>query len=457
MTQAPNGNLFDARVGDNAIYFHEPVEPATVDLVVKAVFPTRGSQLGGTVLDVYGVNLDNTTPTVTVGGNNCHVVSFSSSKIECTLPLGTGTVDVVVTAGAEVSTFSNGYRYITGLPQGTAAPTTPAPTISPAPTPIFPTTGTWIETDNNADIDARHEACFVMVGSKAYLIGGRGFKRTDIYDPVSRTWSAGAYAPVEPLHHMQCVAVDDKVYIVAAWTGEYPYEVPVDNVLVYDTTNNLWLEKTAMPIHRRRGTAAVVVVNRRIYVSHGTVGGHEQITGDLVRTVGWLDFYDVDTDTWTTETLPDAPHPRGHTGGALVNGNLICVSGGRDGGTWPWPVVLETDCFDVNTETWLTDLPDIPLGRAGSAYGTSCDGKLIVAGGEGGGDAWRNVDVFDGTSWSSLPDMVQPRHGTGLAVNCDCRQIYIASGAKDQGGGPELELSSIETYFFGGQDVPCTA
>ena len=53
---------------------------------------------------------------------------------------------------------------------------------------------------------ARHEACFVMVNGLAYLIGGRGYKRIDIYNPVTRTWSTGQEPPIQ-LHHMQCVAV----------------------------------------------------------------------------------------------------------------------------------------------------------------------------------------------------------------------------------------------------------
>lgn len=308
--------------------------------------------------------------------------------------------------------------------------------------------------DNNATIDARHEACFVMAGRKAILIGGRGEKLVDIYDPVNRTWSVGKSPPVDTVHHMQCVSIDEKVYIVAAYTGGYPYEPNLGMILVYDLKADTWEEKTPLPESRRRGSAAVVAVGRKLYVSHGSIGGHEQEEGDKVKVVGWLDYYDIDTDTWTVGTLPDAPHPRDHTGGALVNDRYICVSGGRDGGTHTWPEVAETDCFDLQTETWSTEA-DIPQMRAGSAYGTSCDGKLIVAGGEGFGQAWQQVDVFDGTTWETMDSMVEPRHGTGLAVDCECRQIHIASGAGKEGGGPEL--FSIETYFFGGEDQPCLA
>ena len=140
-----------------------------------------------------------------------------------------------------------------------------------------------------------------------------------------------------------------------------------------------------------------------------------------------------------------------HCGGSWVNGR-ICVAGGRDGGTQGWPTTGPTDCYDLSTGQWSEEA-SIPQQRGGSAYGTTCDGKLIIAGGEGSGRAWDNVDVFDGTSWTSLDDLNVGRHGTGLAVNCACNQIYIASGAANQGGGPEIR--SVETFFFGGSDQEC--
>jgi hypothetical protein len=112
-----------------------------------------------------------------------------------------------------------------------------------------------------------------------------------------------------------------------------------------------------------------------------------------------------------------------------------------------------TDCYDPETNTWTEEAP-IPNRRAGAAYGTSCDGKLIVAGGEGSGEAWYTVDIFDGTSWTSLPDLIDSRHGTGLAVDCECNQMHIASGAGDQGSSPEL--TSLETWYPSGEEESCS-
>lgn len=102
-----------------AVFAYTPSEAATAQLVVKGVFPRRGGVAGGSNLNIYGVNLDNSgsSAAVKVGGNACPVVSVTSRKIVCTLPGGSGTVDVVVSTVTESSTFERGYRYITGQPK----------------------------------------------------------------------------------------------------------------------------------------------------------------------------------------------------------------------------------------------------------------------------------------------------------------------------------------------------
>ena len=103
---------------------------------------------------------------------------------------------------------------------------------------------------------------------------------------------------------------------------------------------------------------------------------------------------------------------------------------------------------------------NIPLGRAGSAYGTTCDGKyLIVAGGEGNNTAYSNVEAFDGETWVSWDSLHIGRHGSGLAIDCTinstCQnQMYIASGASSQGGGSEI--LSVEAYFPNGLLTTCS-
>ena len=118
LVQGPSGTVYIAKYKSDKIRYLEPKKNASNDLIVKSVFPRRGSHAGGSLLRVYGENFDMyEAPTVLVGGSNCTVQAFISTKIECTLPGGpAGTVDIVVASANATDTFSAGYRYITGMP-----------------------------------------------------------------------------------------------------------------------------------------------------------------------------------------------------------------------------------------------------------------------------------------------------------------------------------------------------
>jgi hypothetical protein len=118
----------------------------------------------------------------------------------------------------------------------------PTPPVTLAPVPVVPTpvvapvavptaAGQWIEVNPNAPLNARHEACFVMVGLKAYLLAGRGVSPVNIYDPISRTWTNGTAPPIQ-IHHTQCVVADNKIWIVSSWTGGFPKERDTGSIYV---------------------------------------------------------------------------------------------------------------------------------------------------------------------------------------------------------------------------------
>jgi hypothetical protein len=130
---------------------------------------------------------------------------------------------------------------IPAVPTPVAAPPSPI-TLPTAPAPVVPTpvaapvvvptaTGQWIEVNPNAPLTARHEACFVIVGLKAYLIAGRGRSAVNIYNPISRSWTNGATPPIQ-IHHTQCVVADNKIWIVSSWTGGYPKERDTGSIYV---------------------------------------------------------------------------------------------------------------------------------------------------------------------------------------------------------------------------------
>jgi hypothetical protein len=407
----------------------------------------------------------------------CGDMNFGANYNVCSeIKLGVNRITATpsLTNGTSLPSVSLSFTIV----QGTPAPVPPMaqpvrpPTLAPVPPPVpqpisapvsapvpapssgISTKGVW-KLYNFPGVVTRHENCFVMVGRKAYLIGGRETQDVDVFDPVTRTWSKGAKAP-RLLHHMQCVHVNNEIYFPAAWTDWYPQEKNTAVMYVFNTITNTWRNVTAMPEYRRRGSAAVVVDGTKIWVSHGNRGGHEQSATNFATSYGWIDYYDTADGKWYLGDVmgfPDAPNPRDHTGGALVNGR-ICVAAGRNGGVDKWPIVPQTDCFDPVTKKWNDPPPpNHPDPRGGSLYGTTCDGRMIVAGGERSISS--RVYVFNGTHWEKFQnDFIDSRHGTGLAVDCVCNLIYMAAGSGSDGGAP---INTTEIYFPGGTEVACLA
>lgn len=130
VTQGPDGTLFSVSNFLGKVRFHAPDEDEAELMTVKSIFPRRGPEAGNTTLTIYGQKMFDATqdPTVTVGGIDCPVTDtkiytditlHEMQWVKCTLPVGVGTADVVVSFNAEVYTFSS-YRYISGQPPQSA-------------------------------------------------------------------------------------------------------------------------------------------------------------------------------------------------------------------------------------------------------------------------------------------------------------------------------------------------
>ena len=290
-------------------------------------------------------------------------------------------------------------------------------------------------TDGSAPAE-RHEAAGVTVGGKFYLIGGRGSRPTQEYDPVDRTWSTVGFPPFE-LHHFQPVVVDDLVYVVGAFTGDFPNELNVDQVYTWNPATNVWTAVGAVPVGRRRGSAGTVVYDGKIYL----VGGNNQGHNGGARP--WFDCYDPGTNTWTV--LPDAPRARDHFLASVV-GNRLVLAGGRTT-ELPNPfenTIPEVDVYDFTSGVWKTLAQDIPTERAGT-MALPVGRHVVVIGGESASMVLShgNVEALDVYSelWQTLPNLVIPRHSGGIGILDGC--VLVASGSGNQGGMPELPNAEL--------------
>jgi N-acetylneuraminic acid mutarotase len=293
-----------------------------------------------------------------------------------------------------------------------------------------------VETQNSTEV--RSENAFARVGDQLYLFGGRKKQSVARYDPKTKQWKDVAPVPLE-MHHFQAVTFNDEIYVLGAFTGDYPHETPIPDIYIYNPKQDQWRKGAAIPEGRRRGAAGVVVYKNKIYLHCGITDGHYD------GHVTWMDEYDPATGQW--RQLADAPRARDHFQGAVVD-DLLVVAGGRRSTQRTGHVldltVPEVDIYDFKANTWKT-LPaslNIPTQRAGCTSIT-LDNQVVVIGGESPQKLAHNqTEAFDPrtNTWHTLSPLQTGRHGTQAIVYKG--NVYIAAGSANQGGGPEL--SSLE-------------
>lgn len=336
------------------------------------------------------------------------------------------------------------------VPQTNTTPVSSSTTV-----PSSATSGTWRTSPVRSGLPVnRHEACSAMVNGQLVLLGGRGVnKPTSIYNPRTKVWrTASGPGRGEQLHHLQCVVAAGSVWAVASWKGFFPNEVNNDAVFEYHVTTDTWRKHPGMPADRNRGGAAAVRRGDLIFVIAGNRGGH----GAHAESLPWVDAFNWKTKTWVQRNYADMPDAgRDHVGAALVN-DEICVAGGRNGGADKFfkANIASVYCYDFARDSWSRK-QNMPTPRAGANTALTCDGRMMVAGGEGNNRAYDRVDVFDGRRWQQGPALVAGRHSSGLAfAKCDrCGHAFIPSGSGGQGGGPEL--ATTEEYIPTGAPADC--
>jgi N-acetylneuraminic acid mutarotase len=286
----------------------------------------------------------------------------------------------------------------------------------------------------------RAESGMATANGKLYLVGGRGIKPADEFDPKTNSWTSLNPSPIE-MNHFQAVSFKDEIYVMGAFTGPYPHEIPIPNIYKFLPTKNEWIRGAEIPEDRRRGAAGSVVYKDKIYLVCGETDGHWD------GHVAWFDEYNPKNDTW--KKLPDAPHVRDHVSVAIVDDKLY-IAGGRLSTARTNQVlntcVKEVDVYDFKTGKWSTldasnNIPTLRAGNTAVVY----DNKVLIIGGESDAhiEAHNEVEAFNPKTnkWEILPTLLRGRHGTGATLLNG--KIYIAAGCGNRGGSPELDEMEI--------------
>lgn len=126
---------------------------------------------------------------------------------------------------------------------------------SAAQSPPLGSAPAWSNFADNPPPQARHESGLAAVGGQLYLLGGRGEHAMQVWDPTIRTWREKSAPPVA-IHHFQAVELNGELVIAGALTGDFPREIPLDRVLIYNPQTDHWRNGPTLAPERREAPPA---------------------------------------------------------------------------------------------------------------------------------------------------------------------------------------------------------
>lgn len=289
-----------------------------------------------------------------------------------------------------------------------------------------------VNTANGSQPQSRHEAGAVAYQNNLYLMGGRGIRQINRYNPSSNSWE-NLGTPDFELSHFQPIELGGKIYVLGSLDCCFPSESVIANIQIFNPANRTWTTGASLPQNRRRGSAGVVVYNNKIYMVGGSTNGHD---GGMVN---WFDEYNPANNQW--KTLPNAPSKRDHFSAAMV-GNKLVAAGGRqtDHPATFQNLVANVDVYDFGTGKWSAGA-NIPTQRAG-AMTVSYGEEVILIGGEkdSGIAALNTVEAYNvnTNTWRTLDSLNTSRHSGGAAIVGGA--IHVVSGNLTTGGGNETKI-----------------
>jgi N-acetylneuraminic acid mutarotase len=301
----------------------------------------------------------------------------------------------------------------------------------------FPPTSAW---SNRAPLPRpQQEGAVVTLSGKVYVIGGLDNESNPldvvhVYDHTTNKWAKASPLP-KPMHHVNAVAVDGGIWVLGGLIDS-SFTATTD-VYRYDPRDNIWAPRAPIRPGAERGGAMVAAIGKTVYVAGG-LRGNESVN----------DFSVLDTERGLWKNLAPLPLARDH-GAVAAFGGVFYVIGGRSTSRSIGAHTSRVDAFDPGTGAW-TERTKMPTSRAGCAAAVA-NGQIIVMGGEGDtrrpGGVFPEVEAYDpvADTWTSLPSMKTPRHGTGAAAIGTGNIVIVPGGGIRQSLAP---TDIVETLTF---------
>ncbi|WP_375769136.1 hypothetical protein NR798_46965 [Archangium gephyra] len=281
-----------------------------------------------------------------------------------------------------------------------------------------PVTRSWSATGSLLQARLAHTSTLLPSGK--VLVAGGMFERgteletAELYDPAAGTWSPAGSMALRRVDHTATLLPSGKVLVVGGCDSAMCHR----SAELYDPAANTW-SPAAVPLAARRTHTATLLPSGKVLV----VGGAAD-----PRTV---ELYDPVTDTWSW-AAPSAIEHQDHTATLLPSGKVLVVGGSHTSEV--------AELYDPETGTWsLTGV--LRFARYGHTATLLPSGQVLVVGGTpwvGAAVVEVRADLYDPDTgvWTAMRDTgsLRIRH---RAVLLPSGQVLVV-GTAYAGYGPGM-------------------
>ncbi len=248
---------------------------------------------------------------------------------------------------------------------------------------------------------------------------------TELYDPASNTWSAGASMNKGRAGHAATLLNSGSVLVVGSMTGG-----PTGSADIYNPTSGTWSAAAAPSYERSRPTATTLTSGKVLLI-----GGFSTTT----------QLYNPTTNTWTTGGAVAYP-VYGQTATLLTSGKVL-IAGGED---QQGNSTVSASLYDPASNTWSV-AANMGTARISHTATLLPTGKVLVLGGYTSlnfGDTFlASAESYDATAnaWTASSALSEPRYGHN-ATPLSSGQILVSGG--DATGSVELYGNPLPDHIF---------
>ncbi|MBL8190554.1 MAG: putative Ig domain-containing protein, partial [Acidobacteria bacterium] len=235
------------------------------------------------------------------------------------------------------------------------------------------------------------------------------FKTTELYNPTTKTWSAGPAMNVGRAFHTATVLPNGQVLVVGGFQRD-PLQA-FDSVERY-TPGGGWALQTTKLATARYAHTATLLPSGEVLV----VGGTNSTTA-----LNSIELYNPSTSQWTTKA-PMTTARQLHTATLLPSGKVL-VAGGLGANGQP---TNSAELYDPANNTWSDAGPLVNARGRHVAALLSC-GKVIIAGGNGTAGDLNTSETY--TQKDPLITLTPPTLTNGIVGQTFTQQFSPAGGA----------------------------